>query len=59
VAAFVSPALTFDVLVLLFGAYAFFDGVVVLSFGLMAAGTHGRWWPPCSATSPTLRATDV
>ena len=45
VAAFVSPGLTFDVLVLLFGAYAFFDGVVVLSFGLMAAGTHGRWWP--------------
>jgi uncharacterized membrane protein HdeD (DUF308 family) len=29
----------------LFGAYAFFDGVVVLTFGLMAAGTHGRWWP--------------
>ena len=36
---------TFDVLVLLFGAYAFFDGVVVLTFGLMAAGTRGRWWP--------------
>ena len=45
VAAFVSPGLTFDVLVLLFGAYAFFDGVVVLTFGFMAAGTHGRWWP--------------
>ncbi len=45
VAAFVSPGLTFDVLVLLFGAYAFFDGVVVLTFGLMAAGTYRRWWP--------------
>src|SRR6266581_3368095 len=45
VAAFVSPGLTFDVLVLLFGAYAFVDGVIVLSFGLMAAGEHERWWP--------------
>jgi uncharacterized membrane protein HdeD (DUF308 family) len=45
VAAFVWPGPTFDVLVLLFGAYAFFDGVVVLTFGLMAAGTRGRWWP--------------
>src|SRR6266851_7051316 len=44
-AAFVWPGLTFDVLVLLFGAYAFVDGVVVLSFGLMAAGEHGQWWP--------------
>ena len=45
VAAFVLPGLTFEVLVLLFGAYAFVDGVVVLSFGLMAAGAHRRWWP--------------
>jgi uncharacterized membrane protein HdeD (DUF308 family) len=45
VAAFVWPGLTFEVLVLLFGAYAFVDGVVVLSFGLMAAGEHERWWP--------------
>src|SRR5438067_13856155 len=45
VAAFVLLGFTFDVLVLLFGAYAFVDGVVVLSFGLMAAGEHGRWWP--------------
>src|SRR5712692_10600681 len=45
VAAFVWPGLTFDVLVVVFGAYAFVDGVVVLSFGLMAAGEHGRWWP--------------
>ncbi len=44
-AAFVWPGLTFEVLVLLFGAYAFIDGVIVLSFGLMAAGEGQRWWP--------------
>ena len=45
VAAFVWPGLTFEVLVLLFGAYAFVDGAVVLSLGLMAAGDQERWWP--------------
>jgi len=45
VAAFVWPGLTFEVLVLLFGAYAFVDGVVVLGFGLLAAGDGERWWP--------------
>ncbi len=45
VAAFVWPGITFDVLVLLFGAYAFVDGVAVLGFGLMAAGDHEQWWP--------------
>jgi uncharacterized membrane protein HdeD (DUF308 family) len=44
-AAFVWPGLTFEVLVLLFGAYAFVDGVIVLSFGLAAAGDGQRWWP--------------
>ena len=44
-AAFVWPGLTFEVLVLLFGAYAFVDGVIVLSFGLTAAGDGQRWWP--------------
>jgi len=44
-AAFVWPGLTFEVLVLLFGAYAFVDGVIVLSFGLLAAGDGERWWP--------------
>jgi uncharacterized membrane protein HdeD (DUF308 family) len=45
VATFAWPGFTFDVLVLLFGVYAFVDGAVVLSLGLMAAGEHGRWWP--------------
>ena len=44
IAAFVWPGITFGVLVLLFGAYAFIDGVVVLGFGLMAAGEHEQWW---------------
>jgi uncharacterized membrane protein HdeD (DUF308 family) len=45
VAAFVWPGITFEVLVLLFGAYAFLDGLMVLSFGLLAAGDGQRWWP--------------
>jgi len=45
IVAFVWPGFTFEVLVLLFGAYAFVDGIIVLSFGLMAAGSGGRWWP--------------
>jgi uncharacterized membrane protein HdeD (DUF308 family) len=45
VAAFVWPGVTFEVLVLLFGAYAFVDGVLVFSFGLMAAGDGEQWWP--------------
>ena len=45
VLAFVWPGATFEVLVLLFGAYVFVDGFVVLSFGLMAADAHQRWWP--------------
>lgn len=45
VVAFAWPGVTFEVLVLLFGAYAFVDGVLVLSFGLMAAGEGEQWWP--------------
>src|SRR5215472_10737356 len=45
VLAFVWPGMTFEVLVLLFGIYAFVDGVLVLSFGLMAAGDGEGWWP--------------
>jgi uncharacterized membrane protein HdeD (DUF308 family) len=44
-AAFMWPGITLEVLVLLFGAYAFADGVLVLSFGLMAAEQHEQWWP--------------
>ena len=44
VVAFVWPGITFEVLVLLFGAYAFVDGVLVLTFGLMAAGEGRQWW---------------
>src|SRR5262252_4285806 len=45
VAAFVWPGATFEVLVLLFGAYASLDGVLTFSFGLMAAGDGEQWWP--------------
>jgi uncharacterized membrane protein HdeD (DUF308 family) len=45
VAAFVWPGITFEVLVLLFGAYAFVDGIMVLAFGLVAAGDGDQWWP--------------
>jgi len=45
VVAFVWPGITFEALVLLFGAYAFLDGVLVFSFGLMAAGDGQEWWP--------------
>jgi uncharacterized membrane protein HdeD (DUF308 family) len=45
VAAFAWPGITFEALVLLFGAYAFFDGVLLLTFGLRAAGAKERWWP--------------
>ena len=45
VAAFAYPGITFEVLVLLFGIYAFLDGVLWLAFGLLAASDHERWWP--------------
>ena len=45
VIAFAWPGMTFEALVLLFGIYAFLDGVMVLSFGLMAAGDGEQWWP--------------
>ena len=40
VVAFVLPGMTFEVLVLLFGAYAFIDGLLVLGFGLTGSGWH-------------------
>jgi uncharacterized membrane protein HdeD (DUF308 family) len=39
------PGLGLTVLVLLFGAYAFVDGVLMLSYGLLAAGEHENGWP--------------
>jgi uncharacterized membrane protein HdeD (DUF308 family) len=45
VVAFVWPGITFEALVLLFGAYAFVDGILVLGFGLMAASEGEQWWP--------------
>jgi uncharacterized membrane protein HdeD (DUF308 family) len=45
VVALVWPGITFEALVLVFGVYAFFDGVLVLGFGLLAAGAGQQWWP--------------
>lgn len=45
VAAFAWPGKTFEVLVLLFGVYAFVRGSIWLSFGMLAASTRERWWP--------------
>ena len=45
VVAFMWPGITFEVLVLLFGAYAFVDGILVLSFGLLAASDGQQFWP--------------
>jgi uncharacterized membrane protein HdeD (DUF308 family) len=45
VVAFAMPGVTFEALVLLFGAYMFVDGILVFSFGLMVAGDGGQWWP--------------
>lgn len=44
-AAFVWPGITFAALVLLFGAYAFVDGVLMLTYGLVAAGNNENGWP--------------
>lgn len=43
--AFIWPSKTLEALVLLFGVYAYLDGVIWLAFGLLAAGTSERWWP--------------
>src|SRR5579871_1005646 len=39
------PGITLLVLVILFGAYAFVDGVIALIGGIRTAEHHGRWWP--------------
>ena|SRR2546425_3619145 len=43
-AAFVIPGVTLAVLVALFGAYAFIDGVLAIVAGIRAAERHERWW---------------
>ncbi len=42
---FVWPGITLGALVLLFGAYAFIDGVVNIAGAWRAAGAHERWMP--------------
>jgi uncharacterized membrane protein HdeD (DUF308 family) len=44
-AALVWPGMTLEILVLLFGAYAFIDGVFRLTFGLFTSSGHEHWWP--------------
>jgi membrane associated rhomboid family serine protease len=45
VLAFMWPGKTFEAFVLLFGVFAFVCGSIWLSFSLLAAGAHDRWWP--------------
>jgi uncharacterized membrane protein HdeD (DUF308 family) len=44
IAAFLSPAITLAVLVLLFGAYALVDGVFAVIAGISARRKEERWW---------------
>ncbi|MGA8534445.1 MAG: HdeD family acid-resistance protein [Candidatus Tumulicola sp.] len=43
--AFAWPAITFVVIVILFAAYAFVDGVFAIVAAVRAAQAHERWWP--------------
>ena len=43
--AFMWPGVTLWVLVILFGAYAFVDGVFAIVAAVRAAQAHERWWP--------------
>ena len=44
VAAFVVPGITLFVLVILFGAYMFVDGVLAIAAAVRAARNDARWW---------------
>jgi len=44
VLAFVWPGITLAVLVFLWGAYAFFDGVFAIAAGVKSHGESRRWW---------------
>lgn len=43
--AFLIPGTTIYALVILFGAYAFVDGVFAIASAVRAAEAHERWWP--------------
>jgi uncharacterized membrane protein HdeD (DUF308 family) len=45
VLAFAWPGATIVALVILFGAYAFVDGVFAIVAAVRAAQSHERWWP--------------
>lgn len=45
ISAFVWPGLAGFALVVLFGAYAFVDGIFALVAAIRAAEAHHRWWP--------------
>ncbi len=44
IAAFVWPSITFQVLVILFGAFAFWDGLFAVIAAIRNRGTYGQWW---------------
>ena len=44
IAAFVWPGLTLAVLVLLFGAYAFVDGIFAIFAGISMRREQNHWW---------------
>lgn len=43
--AFAWPVSTIFAIVVIFGAYAFVDGVFAIAAALRAAAAHERWWP--------------
>jgi uncharacterized membrane protein HdeD (DUF308 family) len=43
--AFLWPGATWVAIAILFGAYAFVDGVFAIVAAVRAAETHERWWP--------------
>ena len=43
--AFLWPGITLVVIGILFGAYAFVDGVFAIVAAVRAAQSHERWWP--------------
>lgn len=45
IVAFLWPGITAFALVLLFGAYAFVDGIFAIVAAVRAAAAHERWWP--------------